>query len=548
MEDFLNNVVKPLNCQAEDMSQEWESWKNQIEMLCKIKGIVDEEKKKDVLLLLGGLELQRICSNLPELEDEGDDINTDAVYLCLVKKLDRFFIQRKSKRFERHVFRKIRQLDNEKFDRYVMRLRIQALKCEWSLMQTNDNIVDQIVEGCLSDKLRIKVMEKDLDLEEVIKVGNSLESLQDQQKRFKQEQKSPLIEKVDMITNKADSNGKFANAICNRCGQTGHTGAYPRCPAKDKSCNKCKKVGHFANKCQSKRKPPQATEKQAPKKFRTDVGTREVNKIDEEELHYAFHLGSVDSIPTKIGGVHLDLIVDSGATVNVISASDWACLKAKNIVVSDQEVAPVLNLFAYGSAEPLKIVGSFNATIEVGQTRLTDRFYVIKEGRKSLMGNQLAKKLGILRINYEIDAIEEQKRNFPALKGVEVKVILDESVPPVFQPFRRLPFELQKKVSERLQELLDRDIIEKVPGHSVWASPLVVVPKSNGDIRLCVDMRRANKAIIIDSYPFPNVEDLMTQLNGAKCFSKIDIKDAYYQVRLAEDSREITTFITKGND
>ena len=75
-------------------------------------------------------------------------------------------------------------------------------------------------------------------------------------------------------------------------------------------------------------------------------------------------------------------------------------------------------------------------------------------------------------------------------------------------------------------------------------SPIVVVSKKSGDIRICVDLRRPNEAIIPDKYPLPNIEELLSELNGAKVFSKIDLKSAYHQVDLHEDSRPLTTFIT----
>lgn len=151
MNDILSNVIKPLNCNAENMSLEWEAWKNQVEMLCKVRDIKDQEKKKDVLVLLGGLDLQRIYLNLPDLENEESDTN-DGPFDTLIKQLDKFFVAKRSKRFERHVFRQMKQLDQEKFDRFVMKLRIQALKCEWSLLQANDNIVDQKKESKIGNE------------------------------------------------------------------------------------------------------------------------------------------------------------------------------------------------------------------------------------------------------------------------------------------------------------------------------------------------------------------------------------------------------------
>ena len=75
-------------------------------------------------------------------------------------------------------------------------------------------------------------------------------------------------------------------------------------------------------------------------------------------------------------------------------------------------------------------------------------------------------------------------------------------------------------------------------------SPLVVVPKSDGDVRVCVDIRRANEAIIRERHPIPTVEELLYDLNGSAMFSKIDLKWGFHQILLSEESRHVTTFLT----
>lgn len=63
-------------------------------------------------------------------------------------------------------------------------------------------------------------------------------------------------------------------------------------------------------------------------------------------------------------------------------------------------------------------------------------------------------------------------------------------------------------------------------------------------MRLCVDMRQANRAIVREQYPLPTIEGLLTSLAGSAYFSMIDLESAYHQVEIDEDSREITTFIS----
>ena len=88
------------------------------------------------------------------------------------------------------------------------------------------------------------------------------------------------------------------------------------------------------------------------------------------------------------------------------------------------------------------------------------------------------------------------------------------------------------------------DIIEPVEVPSQWISPVVVIPKKNGGIRLCVDMRRANQGATRERYPIPTVDEVIQDLNQSKVFSKLDILLAYHQIELTPDSREITAFMT----
>ena len=88
------------------------------------------------------------------------------------------------------------------------------------------------------------------------------------------------------------------------------------------------------------------------------------------------------------------------------------------------------------------------------------------------------------------------------------------------------------------------DIIEKVEGPTPWVSPVLAVPKKNGEIRLCLDMRQANRAVIRERHPIPTVDEVLHCLNGSTVFSRLDLKWGFHQIELDESSRNITTFVT----
>ena len=127
--------------------------------------------------------------------------------------------------------------------------------------------------------------------------------------------------------------------------------------------------------------------------------------------------------------------------------------------------------------------------------------------------------------------------------GYQLKLHVDHKITPIAQKPRRIPYPLKEKVQQKIEELLDLDIIEKVSGPTTWVSPAVFVPKPNkDDVRICVDRWRANKAIQRENLPIPTVDEVLEEMNGSTVFSKLDKNMAFPQIELKDASRDITTF------
>lgn len=102
---------------------------------------------------------------------------------------------------------------------------------------------------------------------------------------------------------------------------------------------------------------------------------------------------------------------------------------------------------------------------------------------------------------------------------------------------------VRNELADMIKKLCADGVIEPVNA-SEWISPIVLVKKRNGELRMCTDLRSVNKQIVMECHPLPKVQDLLAKLDGAKIFTTIDLKSAYHQVELTEDSRDVTTFIT----
>ena len=94
---------------------------------------------------------------------------------------------------------------------------------------------------------------------------------------------------------------------------------------------------------------------------------------------------------------------------------------------------------------------------------------------------------------------------------------------------------------DKIHKQMERDgIIEE--SKSSFNSPLIVVKKKSGDLRPVIDFRELNKIVIAEHYPLPRIDDMLSNLGGAKIFSSLDLRSAFHQIELSEDSRELTAF------
>lgn len=111
---------------------------------------------------------------------------------------------------------------------------------------------------------------------------------------------------------------------------------------------------------------------------------------------------------------------------------------------------------------------------------------------------------------------------------------------PIRISHRRLPPQHQEEVHKLIDEMLNNNIIR--PSDSPWSSPVVLVKKKDGKIRLCVDYRKLNEVTKKDSFPLPRIDDLLEALGGSTLFSTLDLASGYWQVEVEETDREKTAF------
>ena len=316
--------------------------------------------------------------------------------------------------------------------------------------------------------------------------------------------------------------------------------------SRDKTCFNCTKVGHISRACK------------APRRKKQTVAMVTENHL-EEDTHVLNLRGNGTQcirIKCKMDNVPVSLIADSGAGVSVLSKRTFDKLPAKTQKTLRKAK---MNLTAYGGTI-VNVVGKVTVLVD-HKGRLDTMDFIVAHGAVDIIGMDKFGCFGIaINTDNEIRHLSQASsdkyidvlkfRYAPVFQNLGKavnfvhKVKINPEIQPVTQRLRRIPISKQAGVKAELESLLKQDIIERTEA-SEWVSNIVAVEKTDGSLRICVDLRAANKAVIPDKYPTMTIDELAAATSGAKIFSKIDLRKGYLQIPLHPDSRDLTTFITE---
>lgn len=480
------------------MAKEWKAWKSALEIYFEAYDVTDQRKMRAKLLHFDGQQLQRVYENLPD----SDKIPLVAIktncYDIAVDKLDAYFEPGRQYILERCRMRNIKQEQNERFSHFVMRIRQQLSDCglekysaEVKEVLTEIFMIDTIVEGCSSDELRRRILQKDRLLSEIVEMGAMMEGVEQQIKDIGTLKTPDTAEKIFQVKsersfrnksfsgrglsfngNTSKHNEKFV--ICYRCGTKGHVGTSENCKARDQVCRRCNKVGHFEAVCRKRAfgsvsasgtintKRIRLIESNIAQELQKSEGSEPKPSDDSRgsKEYYCFYGGNESNVvECSVGGIPLKLLVDSGSDINVIHKEAWTLLKQQSVKVVNMQKGSERIIRGYGSDIPLKILGTFEAETSVGSRKILATFYVVEGGQRCLLGDATAKDLGILKVGVGINQMQT-RAPFGRIKDVHVQIHMDPSFKPVFQPVRRVPIPYEAAVNKKLEDLLAQDIIE----------------------------------------------------------------------------------------
>ncbi|CAD7079666.1 unnamed protein product [Hermetia illucens] len=346
------------------------------------------------------------------------------------------------------------------------------------------------------------------------------------------------------LLNAANQNSR----LYHNCFERGHLSL--NCPKLQRRprCVKCNRTGHAQNDC--------------PTAARTEANRRETINCIAQHTDKKLLTKTVE-----IGDDEFECIVDSASSCSLIRQSE------AQRIGQIKQFNPAQQLKGFGGAVYLcnkKII----TTIRIEDVILEGVLYIVddeqmdkpiligtdillREGRCcTIRGREFKMKSEFENIRTGPISSIDKEQLFEVLEkwhkcfstnlstigrsnSTEMEIHVTTSKPISRQPYK-VPFPKRLKVEEMIDELLKAGIIR--PSESEYSSPVILVAKSDGTDRLCIDYRALNAITVKEPFPVPSVEEQVAQLAGNSFFTTLDFISGYYQIPIAEYGFNVAPF------
>lgn len=375
---------------------------------------------------------------------------------------------------------------------------------------------------------------------------------------------------TDQQTFKQSSNQAHAQTARDKpaCRKCASRHKYGQCPAHFLRCHYCNDVGHFAKCCRKK----SVMCNQAQLENATD--DMQCYDVNVESLNIYMTYKTPASVENNMWSVIFntttgDLInfkIDTAAECTVITKQVYDSMGQKPILQKSNIV-----ICGFGGAS-VKSLGTVNlpvlhkGNVETIACEIVDRNVPNVLSHKDSVRLQLvcrvnnvgqvkgdkARKATELQSDTPSSAKDLYNEYADVTKGLgkipgTYSLKIDPESTPVAHPPRPIPAALRESAKKKLDELESYDIIEKVPVGvpTPWCSSLHIVTKKNGtDIRITIDPKDLNKALLREYHPMSTLEDVTTRTSGSQYFTVLDANSGYFQIELDSESSNLTAFNT----
>ena len=568
------------------------------------KSTASHTTKTAILLTVAGSEALDVYNTFTfATTDHVSEQDTTIKFESVITKFQEHCSPQQNETYQRYIFRSTIKQSLQPIDKFITDIKNKAKSCNFEALESS-LVRDQIVIGVRDIKLKERLLrEPNLDLPKTEKLCYAAEAVQRQMKNITvgeknngsggvrvddiHQSKSRFAARNQAHASSSARGGKFGKSYQHDYRNCGTKHQPRKCPAYGMKCSKCGKFNHYSSCCysnQNSKKVDVVTQDIQHGDSSTDSGDDfYISCIVEPTVHTDNRddLSHVNDtcvnwiIKVSANNCLLSLKVDTGAQINVISSNDMQQLSPRPQILKRK-----INLKSYqGQTIPCKGLCILN--IDSAKGHIPSLFAIVPQSFQSVLGLSTAMKLGILDIpkgdkfvkhELQVNSIETKppkimkdfenssvfgdniSQDISTLYGQIFEgmgtfgepytIVIKPDYSPVINPVRKVPFSKKHKMREELDRMESLGVISKIDTPTEFVHSLVLTPKSNGELRCCLDPRTLNKSVRREHFHIKTREEILSEVAGAQYFSQLDLKSAYWQIQLDPDSRHWTAFGT----
>ena len=497
------------------------------------------------------------------------------------EKLDLYLQPKVNPRLARFQLQQFRQRSDESVDEFLTRCKQKTSRCKFrDDTELKERLIEQIIIGTKHSRVQERLLEKgdSLTLDQALDIARTYEStLQHMAQLAQTPERHNNTGEVHAV-----SNSKPSSLIdCSKCGTKHRRG---NCPAYGSKCKRCGKPNHWQAVCFTKLPQGQPSSShrtsRSPSRSRTRRPSRSPSVGERFDTLY-FEAVNIEALDTPASRtetppseayatIRLDLgntqqpatlraKVDTGAQGNILPLRLYRDMFPENITdgypVPGSLRPSSTILSAYGGNQ-IKQCGVCRIRCTYDGCSTDADFYVADCPGKAILGLPTATVLKLVVLNCSVDScsqiqskddlIAQYPNSFDGIGKFpgQYHITLDPNVPPVVHSYRRVPVAMKPEIKMELDDMVANGIITKIKEGepTAWVNSLVYRHKANGRLRLCLDPKDLNEAILREHHVTATLEEIIPKLSGATVFSTVDVKCGYWNVELDEESSYLTTF------
>ena len=566
----VTGIRPPLPLSVSDTSNlpdVWKMFKQKWRNYETIIGLQEQPRAYQVALFLHtiGDEALRIYNGFTFVTQENQRTVDE-----IIAEFDGFCIGEVNLTYERYMFNSRNQREGETFDAFLSAVRTLVKTCGYCINCVDSLLRDRIVLGVRDPGIQTALLkERNITLAHAIDLCKAAENATAHHKLLNPDSVNKLSGKPSRgprpqassvrsdKPSKHDRSDKASRSDksswskksskparfdqqprqCKFCDTT-HIMLKSECPAYGKICSNCHKANHFASKC------PQRRIRQI----------QEDSESSSSEDEWIAALASNTSPSTRDIKCKLLLnkttevafLIDTGSTVNVLPISYQP---------PDIPLNPVNKTLYSWNNSTVTALGSCRHSVKnpVNNKKYSVEFIVVKENLMPILGLRATQAMKLVTVNdnsFErvatvtldkfADVFDGKLGTIPGDHHLQV----DPSVQPVVMADRRVPLSVRPQLKAELDRMTKLGVIKRVDEPTPWISQLVLVTKKSGALRVCIDPRELNRALLRERYTLPVLEDVVHNLGKSAVFTKADLSQGYWHIALDTESSMLTTFQT----